>query len=302
MHRANPATSLLPALVLALALTLGLTTIGLAACGGAPDAGHDDTDPTRVVITGSSTIAPLVADVARRYEAEHPGVRIDVQTGGSSRGMADTRRGLADLGMVSRSAKEGEDDLTWFPIALDGLAIIVHSDLSVESLDESQVVAIYRGEIDSWDGVAGADPSATSAPITVVSKAEGRSTLEVFLAHFGMAPQEIDADVIIGDNQQAIKTVAGNPDAIAYVSIGTAEYEAASGAPIRLLRLGDSIPSTDAVRAGIYPVSRTLHVVSKGQPTGAVADFLRFLRSQKVVDLVESHFFVPIAGAGDRAS
>ena len=275
-----------------------MTALALCACVPkdlAPDG--EVADPARLIVTGSSTIAPLMSDVARRYEAEHPGIRIDVQTGGSSRGLADVRRGLADIGMVSRSPRDGEDDVRWVPIALDGLAIIVHADNPLEALAEEQVAAIYRGGIENWSEVGSDD-----RPITVVNKAEGRSTLEVFLAHFGLEAQEIRADVVIGDNQQAIKTVVGNPDAIAYVSIGTAEYEVANGAPLRLLRLGDSEPSTDAVRAGTYPVARTLHVVTKDEPEGAVAEFLDTLRSPAVYDLVESHFFVPLDLASDEVS
>lgn len=262
-------------------------------------AGDGIAETVRLVATGSSTLAPLVSDVVRRYESEHPGVRIDVQTGGSSRGLADVRRGLADLGMVSRSPREGEDDVVWHPVALDGLAIIVHTDNPLEAVTEEQVVAIYRGEIESWKEL-GDESFQRDAPITVVHKAEGRSTLEVFLAYFGLENPEVQADVVIGENQQAIKTVVGNPGAIAYVSIGTAEVEAANGAPLRLLRLGtapsEAEPSTDALRAGAYPVARTLHVVTSGEPKDAAADFLRYLRSSAVHDLVESHFFVPMVG------
>jgi phosphate transport system substrate-binding protein len=36
----------------------------------------------KLVLTGSSTIAPLVAEVGKRFEKQNPGVRVDVQTGG----------------------------------------------------------------------------------------------------------------------------------------------------------------------------------------------------------------------------
>ena len=55
----------------------------------------------KLVLTGSSTVAPLAAEIAKRYETEHSGVRIDVQSGGSSRGIADARQGVANVGMVS---------------------------------------------------------------------------------------------------------------------------------------------------------------------------------------------------------
>ncbi|PIP93414.1 MAG: ABC transporter substrate-binding protein, partial [Bdellovibrio sp. CG22_combo_CG10-13_8_21_14_all_39_27] len=47
----------------------------------------------KVIITGSSTIAPVISDLAKIYEGKHSKVRIDVQTGGSSRGILDARKG-----------------------------------------------------------------------------------------------------------------------------------------------------------------------------------------------------------------
>ena len=50
---------------------------------------------TKLVLTGSSTIAPLALEIGRRFESLNPGVRIAVQSGGSSRGISDARSGLA---------------------------------------------------------------------------------------------------------------------------------------------------------------------------------------------------------------
>ncbi|MEM1203509.1 MAG: phosphate ABC transporter substrate-binding protein [Acidobacteriota bacterium] len=254
-------------------------------------AGGTVEETVKLVVTGSSTVAPLVSDLAKAFEKKHDNARVDVQTGGSSRGMSDARRGLADIGMVSRSPKEGEDDLRWHPIANDGLAIIVHADNPVGALSSEQVEKIYRGDIESWHSVGGND-----APITVVNKAEGRSTLEIFLGHFGFESADVEADVVIGDNQQGIKTVSGNPDAIAYVSIGTAEFETSEGTPIKLLTLDSVVPSTAAVRDGTYPISRTLHLVTADEPEGWVAAFVDYCRSTEAHPLVEGQYFVPLGG------
>ena len=80
-----------------------------------------------LTVTGSSTIAPLMAELAERYETE-TGIQVDVQSGGSGRGMGDVRQGLADLGMVSRALKADEQDLDGHLIGRDGIAIIVHRD------------------------------------------------------------------------------------------------------------------------------------------------------------------------------
>jgi phosphate transport system substrate-binding protein len=184
----------------------------------------------QITITGSSTVAPLMLEIAKRYESEHPDVRIDVQTGGSGRGISDSRQGLADLGMVSRSLKPDEADLKAFPIALDGISVIIHKSNPIEALTDEQIVDIYKGKVTNWSMVGGAD-----APITVINKADGRSTLELFLQHFGLDAKDVKAQVVIGDNEQGIKTLVGNPNAIAYVSIGTAEYGASRGDPLAFL-------------------------------------------------------------------
>lgn len=242
----------------------------------------------RLVITGSSTVAPLATVIAERFEAAHPGLKVDVQAGGSSRGIADVRQGLAELGMVSRALKPEEGDLAATTIAQDGIALIVHRDNPVGALTSEQIVAIYTGKVRNWKDVGGAD-----APITVVNKAEGRSTLELFLSHFKLETPAIRADVVIGDNQQGIKTVAGNPQAIGYVSIGTAEFEVERGTPIRLLPLGGVEPTTASVAAGSFPLSRPLNLVHRGEPSAVAREFLSFAGSSEVHDLVTSQYFVP---------
>jgi len=244
----------------------------------------------RLVLTGSSTVAPLAGEIAKRFEKLHPDVRVDVQTGGSSRGIADAKRGTADMGMASRALKPEESDLTAHTIAMDGVGMILHRDNPVQSLTDDQVIAIYTGRITNWSEIGGND-----APITVVNKADGRATLEVFLNHFGLASPDIKASVIIGDNQQGIRTVAGDVNAIGYVSVGTADYEIGRGVPIRLLPMDGVEATTANVQNGTFPMSRPLNLVTYGSVSPLAQAFIDFARSSEVNDLVEAQYFVPIA-------
>jgi phosphate transport system substrate-binding protein len=259
----------------------------LASCSS--PTGNDQAGQTQLVLTGSSTVAPLALEIAKRFESEHPGVRVDVQTGGSSRGVADARRGLADIGMASRSLKPDEEVLYAFAIASDGVCLIVHCDNPVQSLSDEQVVAIYTGKIENWSDVGGND-----APITVVNKAEGRSTLELFLDYFKLKSVDVQADVVIGDNEQGIKTVAGNLNSIGYVSIGTAEYDVIQGIQIQLLPVGGVEASVENVAKGSFPLSRPLNLVTRQQPTGLAKEFIEYAQSAAVHDLIREQYFVPI--------
>jgi len=243
----------------------------------------------KLSLTGSSTVAPLVLEIAKRFEQNNAGVRIDVQTGGSGRGLADARSGVADLGLVSRALKAEESDLQSFTIALDGIAVILHKSNPVRVLTKEQIIGIYTGQIQNWKAVGGKDQK-----ITVVNKAEGRSTLELFAQFFGLKNGQIKSQVVIGDNQQGIKTVAGNPGSIAYVSIGAAEFEIDSGVPIQMLPMNGIKPSTGSVRDGSFPLSRPLNLVSKGSLSGLSKKFVDYAQSAGVHDLVQEQFFVPV--------
>jgi phosphate transport system substrate-binding protein len=243
----------------------------------------------KLVITGASTLAPLIADIGKRFERLYPTVRVDVHTGGSSRGVADARQGLADIGMVSRAMKDDEKDLLAFPVARDGVGIILHKENPVHVLTDEQIVSIYTGKVTNWREVGGKDAS-----IIVVNKAEGRSTLEVFLHYFKLKNTDVKAQVVIGDNEQGVKTVAGNRNTIGYVSIGTAEYDESQGVPIKLLPAGGVAASTETVRNGTFPISRPLHIVTRTPPVGLAKAFIDYAQSKAVHDIIKQQYFVSL--------
>jgi len=263
----------------ALAACLALLAGG---CSGSADAAET------LTLTGSSTVAPLASELALRYEATHPGVRIDVQSGGSGRGIADARQGTADIGMASRALAPDETDLDAHTVARDGIGLIVHADNAVASLTTGDVRRIYLGEVTDWAELGG-----SVGPITVVHKAEGRATLEVFLEHMGLDNKAVDADVVAGENEQAVKTVAGTPGAIGYVSIGTAEVDIAAGVAIRTVALDGVAPTAAALADGSYTLARPLNFVTAGKRSPHVQAFLDFALAPAQHDLVRRESFLP---------
>lgn len=258
----------------------------VAVLSGCGKSGRQD----HLTLTGSSTIAPLAQELGKRFEQLHPGVRIDVQAGGSSRGVSDARSGAVDIGMASRALNADEADLKAFPVARDGVAVIVHQSNPVQVLTRAQIIDLYTGKVRSWSAVGGA-----GGAVVVVNKAEGRSTLELFLHHFGLKASAVRADVVIGDNQQGIKTVEGNPLAIGYVSIGTAEFEAGHGAAIKLLPMDGVAPSTQSVRDGTFPLARPLNFVTRKAPQGLAKEFIDFAMSAQADDIIRKEYFVPFS-------
>lgn len=242
----------------------------------------------RLMVTGSSTVAPIALEIAKRFETKRPDIQIDVQTGGSSRGIQDVRVGLADIGMASRSLKPAENDLLSHTIALDAVAIITHADNPVQRLDRPQIIDIYTDKINDWSQIGKFE-----GPIVVVNKAEGRSTLELFLEYTNLLSNRIKADIIIGDNEQAIKIVAANPQSIAYVSIAAAIYNMENGLPIRIIAVDGIAPDIKSLAAGKLPMTRELNLVTVGEPNGIAADFITFAQSSAVADILDAFYVLP---------
>jgi phosphate transport system substrate-binding protein len=265
---------------------------GAASPNTAPPAGE-----RHLTVAGSSTVQPIMEVVAQAWEKAHPNDRVEVQGGGSGVGVSSARSGLADIGMVSRGLTAEESDLVGTSIALDGIAIIVHRDNGLTAIDKAGVVALYSGQTANWSALGGAD-----APVTLVSKEEGRSTLELFEKHFDLKGKIAKNAVIIGPNGQAFTTVAGDPNAVAYVSIGSAAMAEEQGTAIRRLSLDGVAATVENVRNHSYPLSRPLSLVTKGPPAGFAKELVDFVLSEEGQAIVEAQDFVRIPQLSASAS
>ncbi len=244
--------------------------------------------PVKLTITGSSTLAPVVAELARRFSAQHPEVEIEVRMGGSGRGISDTREGKADIGMVSRALKTDEKDLFAFTVARDGVALVAHRDNPVKAVTRTQFADILTGKIANWKALGGAD-----APIALISRPHGRGSLESVTAYAGIQEEQIKAAALAGDNAEALKALLANRNALVFLSVGMAEHAAAQGSAVRLLAL-DGVPAgVRTMRDGSYPVVRQLNLVARAVPAGMAKAFVAFALSSQARSVIEQYDYVP---------
>ena len=267
-------------LLFAATISLCLT---LSACSQRPQ------PQTQLQLTGSSTVAPLMAEIAKAYLQTHPGITIDIETGGSNRGIKDVRSGENDIGMISRSlSPEERDDLQVFTIAQDGISLIVNQTTLIDSLTRQEIVDIFTGKIKNWKAVGGED-----LPIEVLSKTSNHSTVGLFADYFRLAVDEIQPTHLVGDNDEILDNILENPSAIGYVSIGTGEYKIVHGMPLKLLPLEGVAATIQQVKQGNFPLSRPLKLLTKEPPSGLSKDFIDFATSPEVHRIIETQAFIP---------
>ena len=106
----------------------------------------------KLVLAGSTSVAPLIETLADVYTEQNPGVYIEVQQIGSSAGIASLQDGICDIGLSSRDLTDAErsSGLDAIPIAYDGIAVIVNKSNPIGNLSLDQVRQIFSGKINDW--------------------------------------------------------------------------------------------------------------------------------------------------------
>ena len=121
----------------------------------AAEAFTSDGSSGQITVGGSSSVSPVMEKLIEAYEAINPNGQIDLQTSDSTSGMTGAIDGTFAIGMASRELKDEEKaELTGTSIALDGIAVVVNPNNTVEDLTMDQIKSIYIGETTDWADVA----------------------------------------------------------------------------------------------------------------------------------------------------
>lgn len=108
----------------------------------------------KIVVAGSSSVTPVMEKLKEAYEAINPDAEIEVQLSDSTAGMTGAIEGTCDIGMASRNLKDSEAAaLKSSVIALDGIAIVVNPENTVENLSSEAVKNIFTGKVTTWSEV-----------------------------------------------------------------------------------------------------------------------------------------------------
>ena len=247
-------------------------------------------------IAGSTTVLPIAEKAAEAFMDVNPDVVVEVQGGGSSTGVTSAGEGTVDIGNASRDVKSSEfekfPELNVYTIAYDGIAIVTHNDIAIESLSVEQVRGIFSGEITNYSEVGGPD-----AVIEVVAREEGSGTRgafeEMVMEYKDESGEKVMVPITELANLQssngAVKTlVAETPNTIAFVSFGYLDDS------ITAVAIDGVDATVENAKSGEYSIVRPLNMVTNGQPTELAASFLTFVISEDGQAIVQEEGFMTL--------
>lgn len=151
-------------------------------------------------------------------------------------------------------------------------------------------------------GEPAADESAAaSGTITVVSREDGSGTRGAFIELFGIeekndAGEKIDLTTDLAEitNSTAVMmtTVAGNANAIGYVSLGSLDDS------VKVLSI-DGVEATVAnIKNGTYSVARPFNIATGKEVSEAAQDFINFILSDEGQAVVEENGYISQGSTG----
>lgn len=241
---------------------------------------------TQTVATdGSTSMEKVIGFLREAYMEEHGDIKITYNPTGSSSGIQAVTEGRCDIGLASRDLKEEEaKDLQGTIVAIDGIGIILHPDNPVSDLTVEQIGKIYTGEITSWQEVGGSD-----APIVCIGREAASGTRDGFEAVTGTKDHCVYSQELTSTGD-VVQTVSGNPNAIGYASVASANDT------VKLVSVEGVLPTTETIQDGEYRLQRNFVLVTrKDSPlSGAAKEFFDFATSPQADDLITKAGAVPV--------
>lgn len=274
-----------------MAAALTLMAGALTACGADGSSADGNTESGKaersqtVATDGSTSMEKVIGFLSEAYMEEHGDIKVTYNPTGSSSGIQAVAEGRCDIGLASRDLKDEETaDLQGTIVAIDGIGIIVNPDNPVTDLTIEQIGKIYSGEVANWKEVGGSD-----APIVCIGREAASGTRDGFEEVTGTKDkcrysQELTST---GD---VVQTVSGNPNAIGYASIASANDT------VKMVSVEGINPTTETIQNGEYKVQRNFVLVTKKDtPLSKTAEeFFDFATSPQADSLITEAGAVPV--------
>lgn len=205
--------------------------------------------------------------------------------------------GTSDIGTSSRDLKAEEEGkgLVDIPVAFDGIAVIVNPSNPVTDLSVEQLRDIFSGKITNWRQVGG-----KNLGIDLVNRDEASGTREAFKKII-MEDARFDRSAVVLPGTGQVRDVVSSAEgAIGYISVGFVEPRF-TRTRVKALTVEGVVANNDTVTTKEYPIARTLHFFTMGQPAGLAKDYIDYVLSEEAQNgVVIDAGFVPVTEGGTR--
>ena len=143
---------------------------------------------------------------------------------------------------------------------------------------------------------AESEGGAAEGPISVISREDGSGTRGAFVELIGIEDENgedmtTDTAEITNSTSVMMTTVAGNKNAIGYISLGSLNDT------VKALSVDGAEPTVDNIKSGDYKVSRPFNIATKGEVSEVAQDFISYILSAEGQAVVSENGYIPLDDA-----
>ncbi|MCD6532641.1 MAG: PhnD/SsuA/transferrin family substrate-binding protein [Deltaproteobacteria bacterium] len=243
----------------------------------------------RILISGSSSVMPLLKTLAREFKKENGDVEITfLPDARSAAGIAGVAEGQYDIGAVSREmfAAEKSDGLQYIHLAIDGMVMATNVGIKIANLNRAVIRDIYAGKVTNWAQIGGPD-----GKITVVDRPEYSSAKIAFRTTFLDPDFTVTTDsVLLERHWQVADSIQMIPFSIGYTSLGELIREN----PLLNVSAVNMVAPTPAnLKSGRYAFFRPFGLVLETKPKAVIMRFLNFIYSEAGATIISKSGYLP---------
>ena len=310
-----------------------------AGCGsGGTDAAAGEGVSGEIVVSGSSTVEPISALIAEKFQSANPDVSISVDGPGTGDGFELFCQGETDVSDASRPIKLDEEapackkngiEFIEIKVGIDGMAILTSPEnTAVECLSFADLYALTGPESEGFASWSDANALAEElgapgapypdVPLDVVGPGEESGTYDSYveLALEGLAeergvPEEEFAtrpDYQSSPNDNVIiEGIQGSASSLGWVgySFYSQNQDSVQALAVDDGESGCVEPTEETIQSAEYPLSRFLYIyvnAEEATTNEALKSFVDFYVSKEGISSVSEVGYVPLAEADFQES
>ena len=244
-----------------------------------------------IKVGGSSSTLGLIKVLQTHYEATAKNVKITQLEPGQSENIIDgIKQRVVDLGAISKALKPEENDgsLESREVANDAILVATHPSVTgVKNLTTEDIKGIYSGSITNWKQLGG-----TKAKIVLLDRPEDESAKRLLRKHYlGKDLKSSPEAVVLRKEGELIQAIQSTPYSIGAFSLA---HAISNKLPVNRLSLNGVEPTRENVKAGKYPMLRTISIVWHKNPSEATQELIQYISSPPGINAMEQSGFISV--------
>jgi phosphate transport system substrate-binding protein len=252
-----------------------------------------------LVVSGTSLAPELASRLIEAYQGEYSGVQFEVRPGGTTHALEDLLNAQAEVAFLSRLPTDAEsrtirergDSLTFFPVALGGIALLASVSSELESISLAELRGLLRGE-------ASSATAPERLPERLYAPEPNRGLWGVLATELGLAGEAPGSLHWLPGEGEVLSAVADDRNGLGFGSTlalpADLDVWGARFVAVRKEEGAEAFPATEQnVATADYPLYHYLYVSCGPAPGVLASGFVTYLCNGRGQRLVSRAGFLP---------